>query len=305
MKLIFLGTSIFALPALESLHSSAEIDVAFVVSRPDRPSGRGRKLKKPPVAALAEELGIPLLQPEKLGEIRDVLVEAAPDAMLSASYGGWLPEWLLDIAPLGVVNIHPSLLPLHRGAAPVIRSILEGDTSTGVCFMVTDKGWDTGDILHTVKQSISTLETAGELESILARKAAAELPGVLADYAGGILKPVPQTGNASYAEKITPEETVIDWMSSADEVCRVIRAFNPVPGARTTMGSKLLKVYSGQISELHGPAGEILETLPLVVGCGSGSISLHEIQPQGKRRMSAEEFVRGYRISKGDLLGQK
>ncbi|MCK5132753.1 MAG: methionyl-tRNA formyltransferase [Candidatus Sabulitectum sp.] len=304
MKLIFLGTSVFALPALKALHTCGNIELALVISRPDSRSGRGRKIARPPVAVLADELGIRLLQPEKLKEIRDVLAEISPDVMVSASYGGWLPEWFLGIAPRGVVNIHPSLLPRHRGAAPVIRTILEGDEATGVCFMVTDEGWDTGDILCTVSQRITGTETAGELEKAMSKVAAAALPGVLADYAAGILKPVPQTGTESYAEKITPEEAVIPWLNSAEEVRRMILAFNPVPGARTMNCSKILKIYSAEISMLHGSPGEILETIPLVVGCGTGSVRLLEVQPQGKRRMSAEEFVRGYRVEKGVVLGE-
>ncbi len=304
LKVIFLGTSVFALPALNSLHSSEDIDLSLVISRPDRPSGRGRKLSRPPVALLADELGIPLLQPEKLKEINQILLEEAPDVMVSASYGGWLPNWLLGIAPLGVVNIHPSLLPKYRGAAPVIRTILEGEDSTGVCFMVTDEGWDTGDILKTVKRSVSGTETAGELESALAVEAADALPGLLSDYASGLLKPVAQKGEESYAEKVTPEEAVISWQKSAVEVLRMILAFNPVPGARTMNGSKMLKIYSAEISSLEGPPGEILETNPLVAGCGTGSIRLLEVQPQGKRRMAAEEFARGYRIERGAVLGE-
>lgn len=305
MKLVFLGTSVFALPALRSLQSSGNIEVVLVISRPDRQSGRGRKFSRPPVAALADELGIKLLQPEKLKDIRDAIKEISPDVMVSASYGGWLPKWFLNIAPLGVVNIHPSLLPRHRGAAPVIRTILEGDNSTGVCFMLTDEGWDTGNILHTVKHEIAGYETAGELEEILADAAALALPGVLADYAAGLLKPASQAGTESYAEKVTPDEAAIMWHSSAEDVRRLVLAFNPVPGARTVNGSKILKIYSAEISALHGTPGEVLETTPLVIGCGTGSINLLEVQPQGKRRMSADEFVRGYRIKKGDLLGEK
>ena len=304
LKVIFLGTSVFALPALNSLYSSEDIDLLLVISRPDRPSGRGRKLSRPPVALLADELGIPLLQPEKLKEINSIVSKEAPDVMISASYGGWLPKWFLGIAPLGVVNIHPSLLPKHRGAAPVIRTILEGDDSTGVCFMVTDEGWDTGDLLKTVKRSVSGTETAGELERALAIEAADALPGVLSDYASGLLKPVTQKGIESYAEKITPEEATVSWQKSSVEVLRMILAFNPVPGARTMNGTKLLKIYFAEISSLEGASGEILETNPLVVGCGTGSIRLLEVQPQGKRRMTAEEFVRGYRIEKGTLLGE-
>ena len=304
MKLIFLGTSVFALPALQVLHNTEEIEIALIISRPDRRSGRGRKVSRPPVAVLAGELGLRLVQPEKLREVKDLITEISPDVMVSASYGGWLPEWFLGIAPLGVVNIHPSLLPSHRGAAPVIRTVLEGDSETGVCFMVTDQGWDTGDVLYTVNRKISGGETAGELEKSLAEEAASVLPDVLAKYADGVLKSVPQTGSESYAEKVTPEEAVISWQLSAEEVRRMILAFNPVPGARTRYLSSILKIYRAEISSHQGMPGEVLETKPLVVGCGSESVRLFEVQPQGKRKMSAEEFVRGYRIEKGVILGE-
>ncbi len=304
MKLIFLGTSVFALPVLQALQGTRDIELALVISRPDRKSGRGRKISRTPVAALADELGIKLLQPEKLKEIKDVLKELAPDVMVSASYGGWLPGWFLAAAPLGVVNIHPSLLPRHRGAAPVIRTVLDGDKATGVCFMVTDGGWDTGDILHTVNWEMTGTETAGELEKVLAEAAALALPEVLSKYADGTLKPIPQAGTESYAEKVTPEETVISWQSSAEEIRRAILAFNPVPGARTINRSKILKIYSAETSSLQGIPGVVLETIPLIVGCGIGSIKLLEVQPQGKRRMSADEFVRGHRMEKGVVLGE-
>ena len=304
MKLIFLGTSVFALPALQVLHNTEEIEVALVISRPDRRSGRGRKVSRPPLAVLAQELGLRLVQPEILREIEDLITEIAPDVMVSASYGGWLPEWFLGIAPLGVVNIHPSLLPSHRGAAPVIRTVLEGDSITAICFMVTDQGWDTGDLLYTVNRKLNGGETAGELEKSLAEEAASVLPDVLTKYADGVLKAVPQTGSESYAEKVTPEEAVISWQLSAEKVRRMILAFNPVPGARTSYLSGILKIYRAEISSHQGMPGEVIETKPLVVGCGSESVRLSEVQPQGKRRMSAEEFVRGYRIEKGVVLGE-
>ena len=305
MKLIFLGTSAFALPALKALHTAPGIEVSVVISRPDRRSGRGRKINRTPVALLAEELGISLLQPEKLTEIRDTLKEILPDAMVSASYGGWLPDWFLGMAPLGVVNIHPSLLPVHRGAAPVIRTVLDGDKTTAVCFMVTDNGWDTGDILYTISHELTGDETAGELEGSLAESAASYLPGVLADYADGTLKALPQAGAESYAEKVTSEESVISWHSSADEIRRMILAFNPVPGARTVNRTGILKIYSAETSTLQGRPGEVLEAIPLVVGCGNGSLRLLEVQPQGKRRMTAEEYARGHRIREGALLGEQ
>ncbi|MCK5787017.1 MAG: methionyl-tRNA formyltransferase [Candidatus Sabulitectum sp.] len=305
MKLIFLGTSAFALPALKALHNTEDIQVSLVISRPDRRSGRGRKITRPPVAILADELGIRLLQPEKLTEIRDMIKEMLPDVMVSASYGGWLPDWFLGIAPLGVVNIHPSLLPWHRGAAPIIRTILDGDKITAVSFMITDNGWDTGDILYTINHELTGYETAGELEDSLAESAASSLSEVLTDYANGTLKAVPQAGAESYAEKVTSEEAMISWKSSADEIRRMVLAFNPVPGARTVNRTGLLKIYSAETSTLQGRPGEVLEEVPLVVGCGSDSLRLLEVQPQGKRRMTSAEYVRGYRIRKGVLLSEE
>ncbi len=303
LKVVFLGTSIFAEPALKSLCLSENIDVVLVISRPDRQSGRGRKISRPPVAALAGELGLRLLQPEKLKDVKDILLEISPDVMVSASYGGWLPKWFLGIASKGVVNIHPSLLPKHRGAAPVIRTILQGDKKTGVCFMVTDEGWDTGDILKTIHREIAGNETAGELERNLAEDAAAALSSLLVDYSQGLLIPVAQSGQESYAEKVTTDEAVINWSDSSTDVLRKILAFNPVPGARTVNQQKILKIYSAELSNLQGTPGKILEIMPLVIGCGTGSVSLSIVQPQGKRRMSAEEFVRGYRLEKGAVLG--
>ncbi len=303
MKVVFLGTSVFALPSIKALYDSEGIDLVMVISRPDRRSGRGRKISRPPVAKLADQLGIKLLQPEKLRQIRDTLTEISPDVMVSASYGGWLPEWFLTIAPLGVVNIHPSLLPAHRGAAPVVRTVLQGDKRTGVCFMKTDEGWDTGDILRTVNRKIEGNETAGELERILSESAAAELPRVLKKYAEGEIFPVPQAGKESYAEKVTPAEAVISWLQTAGEIQQAVLAFNPVPGARTSYRSKILKIYRSVVSTFSGAPGEVLEVTPLIIGCGTGSITLHEVQPQGSRRMSAEEYVRGYRIEKGAVLG--
>ena len=305
MKVVFLGTSIFALPSIRALYNSEDIELVMVVSRPDRRCGRGRKISRPPVAVLADQLGIKLLQPEKLREIKDLLEEISPDVMVSASYGGWLPGWFLAIAPLGVVNIHPSLLPAHRGAAPVIRAVLHGDKETGVCFMKTDEGWDTGDILHTVKRKMEGNQTAGELEKTLSESAAEVLPWVLGEYLQGEVVPVPQSGAESYAEKVTPEETFISWQNSAEEVRRMILAFNPVPGARTLNRSKILKIYSSEVFSMKGIPGQVLETAPLVIGCGEEALKLLEVQPEGKRRMSSEEFVRGYRIMKGALLSEK
>ena len=303
MKIVYFGTSSFACPVLKQLHLDRDIDIALVVSRPSRKAGRGRKQSTPPVALLAEQLGLPLVQPEKLKEIKDILIEISPLFMVSASYGGWLPEWLLTLTKLGVVNIHPSLLPRHRGAAPIIRSILEGDKVTGISFMVTDNGWDTGDVLDVFEYALSGTETAGELEEFLANESAIRLPAILKAYSSGQLLPTPQIGPENYAEKVTSDEAFISWNEKAENIRRQILAFNPVPGARTFFRSKLLKIYSADKIEGIGDPGRIISVDPLIVGCLGSALQINEIQPQGKKRMAASDFVRGYRIQQGDCLG--
>lgn len=303
MNIVFLGTSAFAVPALKELASQPDIHISAVISRPDRPAGRGKKLRKPPVAEVAEELGLKVLQPEKLRSVQDEVKALAAECMVSASYGGWLPEWFLAVAPLGVVNIHPSLLPRHRGAAPVIRAILEGDSATGVSFMVTDSGWDTGDLLKVFHYPVQPFMTAGELEEFLSVKASEQLPGVLRAYAQGALKPVAQSGNETYAEKVTPAETVLNWTESSKKLCRTVLAFNPVPGARTEFRGKLLKIHRAEPGQGTGQPGEILSCSPLTVACGENALEISQLHPQGKKRMSAADFVRGYRLKPGDIFG--
>ncbi|PIE52356.1 methionyl-tRNA formyltransferase [Candidatus Fermentibacteria bacterium] len=303
MKTVFLGTSVFAVPALEALAAADDINVAAVVSRPDRPAGRGRKLRKPPVAEKALELGLNLLQPEKLKGIQELVEELAPEVMVSASYGGWLPEWFLKLSPFGVVNIHPSLLPRHRGAAPVIRAVLQGDSETGVCFMLTDNGWDTGDVIRCVTLPVPVNTTAGELENILAVKAAEEIPGVLRKYLSGELQPQPQAGEESYAEKISAEEAQIDWTLDSRQIVRQIMAFNPVPGARTVHCGRVVKIYRAVHSDMSGTPGEVIGLSPPAIACGTGAVEIHELQVQGRKRMSWQDFTRGYRLEPGERLG--
>lgn len=302
---MFLGTSGFAVPSLRALAVQSEVQIAAVISRPDRPAGRGRKLRRPPVAEAADELGLHLLQPEKLLSVRDEVSALSPDCMVSASYGGWLPEWFLGMSPLGVVNIHPSLLPRHRGAAPIIRAVLEGDKVTGVSFMITDSGWDTGDLLQVFQFPVKSQMTSGELEEILSRKAAEHLPGVLRGYAEGTLKARPQSHGETYAEKVTPGESILNWNESSDKLARKILAFNPVPGARTEFNGKMLKIHRADSVQGKGLPGEVLSVSPLVVACGEQALVLIELQPQGGRRMFSGDFSRGYRLEAGDRFGSE
>ena len=302
LSAVFLGTSDFSVPLLRALHDAPSIRVSAVISMPDRPAGRGRKLSRPPAARYACSLGISLYQPEKLNEIALEIRSLAPSVMVSASFGAWLPRWFLEIPPLGVVNVHPSLLPRHRGASPVVSTILEGDLETGVSFMITDSGWDTGDLVGTLRTPVLQGETAGELEARLAEMAARELPEVLLSYSAGMLKPVPQNGEATYAPKVSPGAAVIDWNASSRHVERLVMAYSPVPGARTMFRGNILKVFRAVSAPGDHPPGIVASVEPLVVGCGSGALMLQEVQPAGKRRMDAGEFVRGWRLTPGEQI---
>ncbi len=305
LDLVFLGTSSFAVPVLEALLASPH-RVLAVVTRPPRPAGRGRKLAQPPVYRFMEGLnGPPVLQPRRLdAEFIGRVAELSPRVMVTASYGAWLPGEFLEAAPLGVVNVHPSLLPMYRGAAPVTRAILDGREETGVSFMLTDAGWDTGPLLAVFRERIRKDDTSGSLEERLALLASEKMAGVLENYARGELKPVPQSGEASYAEKISMEETWLDWNLPAHVLERMVRAFRPVPGARTSLKGRLLKIVSAGLRDGELPPGSVTaEGGILMVGCGDGHcLEILRLQPESKKVMTAGEFMRGGGIRTGDLL---
>jgi len=304
LKIIFLGTSTFALPILEALSGSLHT-IQAVLTRPPKPAGRGKKLTQPPVADLAERLHLTLLQPPKLTQefIREIR-SLSPDLMVSADYGAWLPEALLNAAPLGVLNIHPSLLPRHRGAAPIPRAILAGETETGVTFMLTDSGWDTGPVIAQFEEPILYTDTAGTLEERLTALSAECLVTVIEDYASGILVPTPQAGPSDYAEKLSTEETWLDWQRPAEELDRTVRAFNPFPGARTRFKGKLLKILGVGFCHREVEPGKLFVSHGILsVGCGRGALCIKLLQPEGKRIMTAEEFLRGTPLETGERLG--
>lgn len=303
LRVVFLGTSTFAIPILRTIHVSPH-RLSMVVTRPSKQAGRGRRLRMPPVAEEAMELGLPLLQPEKLNadfiaELRTI----APDIMVSADYGAWLPEELLKCSLSGVMNVHPSLLPKHRGAAPVARAILDGDTVTGVTFMLTDMGWDTGPVIEIIEEPVRPDDTAGSLESRLSELAAAGIVRVMEDFVSRRLRPLPQIGESDYADKLTTEETWLDWERPAAVLERTVRAFQPVPGARTTCDGKLLKITGSAVSGMMLEPGRINVENGLIVGCGTGSLEILELQPEGRRTMTAKEYLRGSRLRTGERLG--
>ena len=306
MRIIFLGTSGFAIPCLKALIES-EHEILCVISRPPRPAGRGKKLRQPPVAEYAHKNRLVIHQPEKLtGYFVKTLKSMGPELMVSSAYGAWLPEKLRKASPLGVVNVHPSLLPEYRGAAPVARAILDGSEETGVSFMLTDSGWDTGPVIAVYHEKILPFDTTGSLEERLSVKAAENLIDVIEEYSSGKLIPQSQTEEALYADKITIDETWLDWNRPAQYLERKVRAFQPSPGARTMYSGKLLKISDVRVSQYDADPGNIiLKADSLHVGCGGEeSLEILKLQPASKNVMSAAEFLRGARMKTGDKLGR-
>lgn len=302
MRIAFAGTPEFAARALAALIAAGH-DIPLVLTQPDRPAGRGMKLKMSPVKELALAHGLPVAQPENLktAESRQVIVEAAPEVMVVAAYGLILPQAALDIPTFGCINIHASLLPRWRGAAPIQRAIEAGDAETGITLMQMDKGLDTGAMLSRHPLAIAPDDTTASLHDKLAglgAKAIVELLPRLADC-----EAVPQDGHqATYAAKIAKDEATINWALPASLLDRRIRAFNPFPGAVTQYADESLKIWRARVADTRGPAGEILSVSPLVVACGEGALELLEVQKAGGKRMPASAFVAGGTVAAGTRM---
>ena len=307
MRLAFAGTPEFARVGLEKLVAAGH-EIALVLCQPDRPAGRGLKTEAAPVKAFALAHGLAIAQPRGLrldgrfaadaAAARDALLAAAPEAIVVAAYGLILPPWLLELPRLGCINIHASLLPRWRGAAPVQRAIEAGDAETGVTLMQMDAGLDTGPILRLQATPIAADDTSATLMQRLAAIGGELAVAGLADAAAGRLQPRPQPdAGATYAAKIAKAEAAIDWREPAAMIERRLRAFDPFPGARGTLGGEAITCWRGEARA--GPRGaapgEIvaLDGGAITVACGEGSLALVELQRAGGRRMSAAEFLRG------------
>ncbi len=303
-RIVFMGTPEFALPTLERLAS--HYPLVGVVTQPDRPAGRGRRVIASPVKEFALAEGIPVFQPERLRRVEAVerIRAWAPDLIVVAAYGQILRPSVLEIARLGVLNVHASLLPRWRGAAPVQAAILAGDTVTGVTIMKMDEGMDTGPIVAIREVPITPGETGGELEARLAAIGAQVLLEVLPDYVAGFVQPQPQPEEGvTLAPRISTEAAGIDWTCSADKLARHVRAFAPAPGAFTAWNDTRLKVLRGEAvacdTKADGPGSVFLwQKFPAVV-TGEGAFVLLQVQMAGKRPMNGDAFVRGRK----DLLG--
>lgn len=306
MNIVFMGTPDFAVPSLKALMDDERHTVTAVYTQPDKPVGRKKILTAPPVKRLAEENGIKVYQPITFKDEQTVeeLKALSPDVIAVIAYGKLLPQSVLDIPRYGCINIHGSLLPKLRGAAPVQRSVINGDFETGVTSMLMNEGLDMGDMLLTEKVSILPDETAGELFDRLAPLGADLLLKTLEELENGTVSPKKQEDSQStYAAMLSKEEAVIDWNMPASSVHNKVRGMNPWPVAFTSINGKKLKIYKTVISGQSGKSGSVISVNPPTVACGDGSVELKEVQIEGKKRMSAEEFFRGQRIKCGDVLG--
>lgn len=310
VKTIFFGTPEIACPSLAALAKSDFAKVIAVVSQPDRPSGRDLKLHPTPVRKLALELGIPVLQPER-ARSEDFLKELrvlAPDVIVVMAYGQILPAALLEIPSHGCVNIHTSILPKYRGAAPIQRAILNGDRETGVTLMKMDVGMDTGPIIAIKTTRIDASDTAQTLHDRLGALGAELLVEKLPAYLEGLIQPTDQPEGATLAKKVSKEEGRLRWSEPAHDLSNLVRAFTPWPGAYTFIQGQpkpvLLKVWKVEAVEREGTPGEILDAGKngIVIACGSGALNLVEVQREGGKRLPARDFLAGHPLKAGDHL---
>jgi methionyl-tRNA formyltransferase len=307
-KIIFMGTPEFAVPGLKALHESG-CDITLVVTQPDRPRGRGRKVTPSPVKAAAMDLGIPAIQPTsiKTADFVDQIKSEKPDFQIVIAYGKILPENVLAIPRVGTINIHASLLPKLRGAAPIQWAIINGEQETGICSMLMDKGMDTGDILLCTPEPIRPQDTAGTLHGRLAVKGAKVLIETLKKFEDRTIHPLPQDHSlATYAPLLSKDDGLINWSKSAQSLERFIRGVTPWPGAYTFLGETRLKIFKATpiAAETTEPPGTVLQGFPdeLRVAAGGGVLSILEIQGASGKRMSIKEFLQGHSIPPGTVL---
>ena len=311
MRIVFMGTPDFAVPSLRALLDGG-YNVVGVFCQPDRPKGRGHKLAPCPVKEVALEAGIPVFQPERIkrAEGVEMLKSCAPDLCVTAAFGQLLSQEILDIPPLGTVNVHSSLLPKHRGSAPINWSIIKGDKVTGVSTMFTDIGMDTGDRLLMRETPIGERETAGELSDRLAVMGAQLLVETLKALEAGTLVRTPQNPDeATYEPKMDKELGRIDWAKPAAEIDCLVRGTTPWPGAFTTVGEGTMKVFEVRVcgDKTDAAPGTVLAAdakVGLVVACGDAQLELTQIQMPGAKRMNAKDYLRGHSIDTGVCLGR-
>lgn len=309
MKVVFMGTPDFGVPVLRAI-ADAGHEILAVVTQPDRPKGRGKGVSFSPVKEEALRLDVPVFQPEKVKQPEAVqyLASLTPDVIVVVAFGQILSQEILDIPRFGCVNVHASLLPLYRGAAPIQQAILDGAKKTGITTMLMDKGLDTGDILLQEELEIRPDETGGTLFDRLSVLGASLLVKTLDGLAKGEITPVPQAGESTYAGMFNKSMGRIDWTRDAAAIERQIRAMDPWPSAFTHLDGKMIKVWKAEVvkddmTTNEAAPGTILGLEGgILVACGTGRLNILELQPEGRRRMDFAAYLRGYPLARGTLL---
>ena len=313
MRVVFMGTPEFAVPSLKAL-IGMDVELVGVFTQPDRPVGRGQKLEASPVKREAEANGIPVFQFERVRRQAglDCMRSLKPDLVVTAAFGQILSKKLLEVPKLGTINVHASLLPRHRGAAPINWSIIQGETVTGVTTMLTDEGMDTGAMLLSRRVDILPNETAGELTVRLSTVGAELLKETIERYAAGEIQPIPQNeAEMTYEPMLTKELGIIDWRRSAEEIHCLVRGVNPWPGAQTTMNGGVLKIWSARVSgestDLEpGTVARASAKEGLFVACGGGTVlEIVEMQAPNAKRMNARVYLNGKKIENGIRFGEE
>lgn len=307
MRAIFMGTPDFSVPVLSAMVENG-YEVAAVVTQPDKPKGRGKEMQMTPVKVRAMELGIPVLQPKKVREPEFVeqLKALKPEVMVVVAFGQILTKEVLSVPSLGCINVHASLLPMYRGAAPIQYVILNGEKETGVTTMFMDEGLDTGDMLLKTVIPIEKEETGGSLHDKLSEAGAALLVETLKELEAGTLKRIPQTGETCYVGTLKKSMGEMDWTKPADELERLIRGLNPWPSAYTHFHEKTLKIWAAEVESQNssfapGTVSKVSKDA-IYVQTGDGTLVIRELQLEGKKRMTADAFLRGYPVTVGEFL---
>jgi len=301
MRIVFMGTPEFAVPSLKAVIGFPGAEVVGVFTQPDRPKGRGNKLTPSPVKVTALENGIPVFQPERIRKdgVED-LRALRPDLCVTAAFGQILSKEVLDIPPMGNINVHASLLPKHRGSAPIAWAIMQGDRKAGVTTMMMDEGIDTGDMLLRAETDISESETCGELTERLSRIGAEVLKQTLEQLAAGTLKRTPQNNEEmTYDPMLKKEMGMTDFSGTAEEIRGLINGLNPWPCVSIPCGEGRIKLLRAVMAEGSGTPGSILRADPkegLIIACGTGAVRILELQAPGGKRMRPEDYLRGHTI---------
>jgi methionyl-tRNA formyltransferase len=307
-RILFMGTPAFALPALEQL-CARNYPVIGVVTQPDRPQGRGQKEIAPPAKVLAQKIGLPVFQPEKVRDqiFLEILNQLKPDMIAVAAFGQILPKTIIDFPPLNCLNIHPSLLPKYRGAAPINWAIIRGEVQTGVTIMLMDEGMDSGDILLQQQIAIGSTESYGELHDRLAAAGADLLLEAIDQMsAGKVLRRPQDTSIATYAPRLKKETGRINWNDDAGNIVNLIRGLSPSPAAYTFLAGQALKIFTAEAikDKVKNTPGKIgtATAKGIPVGAANGYVLLKEVQLAGKKRMTVHDFLRGCRVNTATIL---